>query len=80
VVEPGTGAFGYDLKLEAGQYRLSAIGGGYHDSSQGSGSSWSFQLVAIPEPTSTVLVTSWLLLGAVGGRRLLRRTSGRNWN
>lgn len=73
VVEPGIGVFDYALDLQAGQYRLSGIGGSYHDSSQGSGSSWSFQLAAIPEPASVATATASLLLAAAAGRRLRRR-------
>lgn len=77
VVEPGIGAFNHTLALEAGQYRLTAIGGGYHNSSQGEGSSWSFQLVAVPEPGSMVALTSALLLCGVVGRSYLRRSMQR---
>jgi len=70
VVEPGTGLFDYTLELQAGQYRLTGIGGGYHDASQGQGSSWSFQLVAVPEPASAAVTASSLLLGFAAWWRL----------
>lgn len=74
VVEPGTGAFDYTLELQAGQYRMSGTGGGYHSSSQGEGSSWSFQLVAVPEPPAVAVVTASLLLSVIVSRRLLPRS------
>jgi hypothetical protein len=69
VAEPGVGTFDYALDLSPGQYRLSAIGGGYHNSSQGESSAWTVQLTTVPEPPSMVVVGSTLILGAVLWRR-----------
>ncbi|MEF8701452.1 MAG: PEP-CTERM sorting domain-containing protein [Candidatus Accumulibacter sp. UW20] len=69
LAEPGTGAFQYSLRLPTGQYRFAAVSGGYHDASQGAGSSWSAQLMAVPEPGSLLLLATAMGIGRVAGRR-----------
>ena len=69
---PAAGAFRYHLRLAAGQYRFAAISSGYHDSSQGAGSSWSVQLMTVPEPGSLLLLATAAGIGIVTGRRRRR--------
>lgn len=61
-----TGALQCSLRLATGQYRSAAVGTGYHDSSQGAGSSWSVQLMAAPEPESLLLLATVVGVGLVG--------------
>jgi len=67
-----TGALQCSLRLATGQYRSAAVGSGYHDSSQGAGSSWSVQLMAAPEPESVLLLATVVGVGLVAGRRQRR--------
>lgn len=72
LVAPTPGAFQYNLRLATGQYRFAAVGSGYHDSSQGAGSSWSVQLIPVPEPGSLLLLGTAVGIGVVTGRRQRR--------
>ncbi|EXI73356.1 MAG: hypothetical protein AW07_02776 [Candidatus Accumulibacter sp. SK-11] len=72
LAEPTAGAFQYSLRLAAGQYRFAAVSSGYHDSSQGAGSSWAVQLMTMPEPGSLLLLATAVGVGMVAGRRQRR--------
>ncbi len=72
IAEPGTGIFEYQFDLAPGQYRFSAVSGGYHNSSQGEGSAWSVQLAAVPEPAATAVAVGTVL----AGMGLMRRWTG----
>ena len=78
IAEPGTEPFRYVFGLTAGQYRVSAVGSGYYDLSQGAGSSWSVQLATIPEPVSGVLFGSSLLAGTALFHRARTRANRRH--
>lgn len=74
LADPAAGSFAMELTLAPGSYRLSAIGGGYHDGSSGMGSAWTARLTTVPEPATWALgLLGLTTVGAVAGSRTQRR-------